>query len=506
MTHLPDDIRERGIFLAALRYYSDNCEAPLLHSNCPYAIQTQDARGCGDECLDLLAACGDAEDSEGIPIGNNLAIRRMRPERRARRGPSPVSRPFDAREVAIRERELPVSRRSLSSLLVLLTNLLLEPPGAQNVDEKAAEYHEVSLALYRLEIDPARLLKAYFAPQMATAAVIYTMIPLVSDQLPPDWTYFERLQWDDLIFEDGMNWPERLSLMKDNRDLRSRTVVDLMGVHRHKIERWLAGLDPDELLNWKRPTAVEYGALSDKATEDTDEVYTWLVERFVGTYPGQWTTSSLHLEWKYLHGDIPAPCLSSTMRQRQIDEATVAKLVAERAVHPRADRGLGSSPLLGSKYVNLAVDLLKNGHRQAAFAIMDNAVAGNPAGADGYNNRGFCRMFDDPAAALKDFDEAASLGLGSAPHSLGNRVLALALLGKSAIALEVAEVSWQGQLAGGPHQGWMWSFDGEQRIEEYADLRFYLASLACHVAESSGDSRSENVWRTRLAALEEATR
>ena len=56
-TALPDSGPEREIFIAALRNYSDTCEAPLLQPDCPFATLTDpDTRGCGEECIDLFAA------------------------------------------------------------------------------------------------------------------------------------------------------------------------------------------------------------------------------------------------------------------------------------------------------------------------------------------------------------------------------------------------------------------------------------------------------------------
>lgn len=53
---LPQDPREREIFLRALRQYSDNCEPPELTPDCPYSVTVGPGLwGCGNECMDLLA-------------------------------------------------------------------------------------------------------------------------------------------------------------------------------------------------------------------------------------------------------------------------------------------------------------------------------------------------------------------------------------------------------------------------------------------------------------------
>ena len=101
MVELSDDPREREIFLRALRYYSDSCEPPELHAECPFSVdQGPGQRGCGEECLDLLATHNAPSVTE--ELGNDISIvRSVRP--RARR--SHLShKAYDAREVYLTDK------------------------------------------------------------------------------------------------------------------------------------------------------------------------------------------------------------------------------------------------------------------------------------------------------------------------------------------------------------------------------------------------------------------
>lgn len=46
---------EMKIFLAALRAYSMSCVSPLLHADCPFAVQDRGEWFCGEECDDILS-------------------------------------------------------------------------------------------------------------------------------------------------------------------------------------------------------------------------------------------------------------------------------------------------------------------------------------------------------------------------------------------------------------------------------------------------------------------
>jgi hypothetical protein len=57
---LPSAGLERVIFLRALQQFSDECETPELQPECPFSVDLPSGgRGCGEECMDLLAKFGD---------------------------------------------------------------------------------------------------------------------------------------------------------------------------------------------------------------------------------------------------------------------------------------------------------------------------------------------------------------------------------------------------------------------------------------------------------------
>lgn len=95
---LPNEGAGREIFLRALREYSERCSPPELTPGCPFAIETLNgARGCGEECVDLLAAHRAPPPVEEIRLGGGFALRPRRP--RARHGGGRRPKPFDMGEL-----------------------------------------------------------------------------------------------------------------------------------------------------------------------------------------------------------------------------------------------------------------------------------------------------------------------------------------------------------------------------------------------------------------------
>jgi len=96
MNPLPPSGPAKEIFVRALREFSDSCQPPALKPTCPFSTETHPGvRGCGEECMDLLASfeSGEAAERTEVSLGDGIALR---PRHRARRGPDPSARAMDA--------------------------------------------------------------------------------------------------------------------------------------------------------------------------------------------------------------------------------------------------------------------------------------------------------------------------------------------------------------------------------------------------------------------------
>lgn len=141
MTELPADPREQEIFLRALRHYSDSCQPPELIAECPFSVdEGPGQRGCGEECMDLLAAHNAPPSTEEIKLGNGISfIRNVRP--RSRRVHPSHMRAYDAREVYLTDKATkPLQRWSLASVLqALVEDIRTAPPLAPSLMVKRRE-------------------------------------------------------------------------------------------------------------------------------------------------------------------------------------------------------------------------------------------------------------------------------------------------------------------------------------------------------------------------------
>ena len=132
-SELPKDLREREIFLRALREYSERCEPPGLTPDCPFSIETEPGvMGCGEECMDLLGRYKAPRPSEEIDLGRGIHIRRER-RPRARHPRRVTVRPYDARELYLEDHGSgPPEQWHLASILYALIQAVKEPPSSDS--------------------------------------------------------------------------------------------------------------------------------------------------------------------------------------------------------------------------------------------------------------------------------------------------------------------------------------------------------------------------------------
>ena len=130
MTQLPSAGPEREIFLRALRAYSEACTPPALTPGCPFAIEIAPGRrGCGDECLTLLAEHGAPGPVEEFAVGEFHVVRNRRP--RPRHSPESTARPYDARMISLGTLLRRARRRSWPNAGPTLTRSLASWPTGQ---------------------------------------------------------------------------------------------------------------------------------------------------------------------------------------------------------------------------------------------------------------------------------------------------------------------------------------------------------------------------------------
>jgi len=469
--------KDRQIFIEALKDYSDNCVPPTLTPGCPFFEITVTGPSCGEQCHDLLAAHGsDRESTSALNLGFGLFAHERRP-RRSRRGPEPSSRPYDAQRLYLRDRERPTDSRHTVSLLIELETRLKTPPWfADDLEERQYLIRAAFTELVRRGFSADDLLAALsrrvttvMVAFMAATLVIETVTPKEEQaglpQIGTEWINARKLFHVDT---DGTTERKMLGAITAATSLLDAAV------------RWASSLSLEELTAWpafsKEALEGEFRALPGSADRGD-----WIFDRFTETYPTEWRTSSLYLEWKYIYSQSTGCAPRDQMELRRVDAEVIGREIANRTV--ARDDGVESAcrqSVQPSEFTPIAVDYLKSGRHEAAAALFEALAQLSPDDAVLLNNHGFCLIPIDRDRALEALTHAADIAAKPAPVNYANRILLLYLAGRTDEALALAEES-RG-LDTDTH-AWLWELDegGELSLGEDVNTQEYIDSLVAHI-------------------------
>lgn len=497
---LPADGPHRRIFLEALRDYSDACEAPMLTPSCPFFELTPTGPSCGEQCHDLLAAHDAVPTCDaGYSIGDGLAlVPKRRP--RARRGPEPTAKPFDAIEIRLRDEERPRSMRHTVSLMVELHSAILTCPWiSDDREERTYVVRACFEELTRRGIDVDGLVRSGMRDEIAQAVGVIAAMPFLAATIPAerlpllglrdenDWSRLLR-QYDGPGVEGSSEEESALHLIQEA----------LAGPFKSRLVRWVLHADWLDLTEWRPPAVDNFhlDASSDEANVIAENH--WLLERFIKTYLTDWHQQSLHLEWRFLHSQVAPMSPPSVMSTRRVEAGDLAREISHRAVaevtKPDNEKGSGD-------FVKTAVDFLQSGRRPVAAALFEALRHRDPDNAEAHNNFGFCILPDDPAAALEALQQADALGYGMRETNIANRIYALMRLNRLTEALQLAEVACAEVSSTPTVPAYLWSFTsndpGNPDLLSPTDPISYVIGLAAHIAQAAHDEAALGFWKAR---------
>ena len=477
---LPKDPREREIFLRALREYSDNCEPPELTPDCPYSEKTGPGlRGCGNECMDLLARYDAPISYDEIDVGEGLTFRRKR-RPRTRRTHNPVASAYDARGIYLHDKfSGPPSTWRLAAMLVGVAELVETPPpeDTAQASDRVAAIDELILHIeakglqFETHVLPhlrfvtgSAVFKEHFMPHSQEAGG-----PAAA---PRGWLLAVREHVEPVDSEPSVE-----SLSRFFSGILSTTM------------NWAMTASWDDLVNWRPPASPPADDAPFMPQRTSDDL--WVAERFTKTYLSDWSVPALRSEWRYLHGQELAPCDPAQMRVREVSANDLAKVMADR---------LGAEPRPSEEMTNMlvgpAVNFLKDGRRIEAAALFEAALRHEPHSADALNNLGFCLLPDDPEKALRHLDAAMGTGQANIEVTNANRLLALILLGRWTSACDLAESHLDRYSDSSPQgSAWLWEIDSvlhdtDPTLIDCDDIGSYVETLRDIATSRTRDSAS----------------
>jgi len=479
---LPTSGPDREILLRALREYSDNCLPPALTPGCPFAFDIEPGvRGCGEECIDILARYDAPASIDEISVGLDVTIRKRRP--RARRGPGPQARPFDVAEMYMIDSEVAdLSKWRMPSLMEGLKRELAWQ-SHQDRAGRRSRISDLTGELRRRGIDVESLVRYGFATTIAVAIMIsHTVARLMSDE--PE---------SEFLASHGITpWLSLIGPPQTDQD--GDAEVDLEQIN--WIRHWVHSADLEDVFEWIPPSSLSPESPVTGVDSSVLDKAKWLADRFTMTYLQSWHTSSLKLEWLYINGRRTAPCARGDMAARRVGELELARLLADNEMDGERRTVDPSGPPL----VQLALQLIEDGRRDTAAAMFEAASALSPSNPEIFNNWAFCLIPDDPEKALSLLDDAAALGMEQATTVVANRLLCYLRLERYATGLALAESMCAGwaDLAG--RRSFLWEIEGPPEVSSVDGLA-YILDVITAIAAATSDPVIQNKWKSKVEEL-----
>lgn len=523
----------------ALGHFSDACVPAELNSDCPFYETNADGPVCGEQCKDILASIGgDRPASGGLVLIDGFELHRRRPRPRPRRGPDRRTRPFDAREGYLGDRDRPRDVRSAASLIHELQVLLFEHPAlAPDPLEREYEIRASFDELARRGVDVEAIVRYGLQDQIVLGIAMLATLPefgiKMDGELPhvgKEWHELmlasyavdKRRHVDRMIDYDALmrrmrnvaasldvlpplNAPGTASSTERSGDDAILITYALAGRFITRLISWVQTADINEVLTWQAPEArrfvnepVQIGP-SPAAVEHGR----WLFDRFSKTYLADWDESSLRHEWRYLLARCPGAAPAEVMRERQTRAEEVSACLADLSSTPTTSPPGVPSDTADTvalyKFVHLAAKSLNEGRRQEAIALYRGLAQLRPDDPDITNNYGFCLLVDDPESATQWLERAAALREGRIDSTnVANRVYAAVLLGDHERAVELAEGLYEASQTATFQHAYLWvaGTDGPELGEE-VDPVHYVAKLAVTAAEALDRSDLVKLWQDR---------
>jgi Flp pilus assembly protein TadD len=412
-------------------------------------------------------------------------------------------RPFDARFTLLEDREVPSERwRTVSLVTVLRETLLRDPDGLWFSEQEDRRIDALTVAAHELTsrgIDAPSLLRYGMLPELAVGVVSIVFPVWLGERL------VEELE------PSAAHWTEELlprlgPAPTDDEDRASAmgSITEALFVICVTVANWAIGAPVEDLIRLAPPTSEreQHTAASvDIPDMDLIKQYRWLVERLSITRLEDWSTPSLHLEYRWIRGQEMAPCPVAIMADRDVAAELLATEIARRATSPGPSVEFafpGVEFTLATQMQQRAVELLRNGRHREAIALFEFALSQSPQDSRAENNLGFCLVPEDAAAALGHLNRAVALGYEPAVVSACNRAACLLLMGDPRNCLAIAADYWaQAELVTTVTAALWRVTDGGVELVEDADSRKHLATLAAQAAKLVGNDEEARLWQTR---------
>ncbi|WP_157122263.1 tetratricopeptide repeat protein [Nocardia violaceofusca] len=434
---------------------------------------------CAEECKDILgdelAATIRHNDEvllvrdEALDLGSDLrAFRRPRP----RRGPQENAKPFDAREVYIRERSRSIDTWSMTALVMGLKNqfawMKIDEDDRPNLEFATKILEELTAR----KVDAHSVLRHGLATSMQ-ASIYYHIYAAIKDKSGAT----SSLGWIEYL---KSAIPGDVVLDGDVEDV----IEPIYSEFTWHIVLWILTAPVEDLISHRAPSAVPYSAPRESELPPRDADAVWLVDRFTETYLGTWTPSSWVSEWRYMHSQRSGCCPPGYMRDRPVDGPKLAEVLAEYGSREfekvlettRTYKGR----IQVAQFTGVAIEAIKRGERHDAVALFRMISHAEPDDWEVANNLGFCLIPEDPNEAVEWIERSISSPYrprALLPIAYLNLAFARFQCGDYEMALEAIQKAKSRGRPLSQIQSFMWEPGGSWTGRDYLSLDKYTISL-----------------------------
>jgi hypothetical protein len=402
-------------------------------------------------------------------------------------------RPFDAQEILLKEgQSTPSDTWRTVSLVAAMRQMLLRGPS--DFAEPAIRRQVFLRAAAVLEgrgVDPRSLTHYGLTREVMGSVVVVLIAPILSRDITDAALLTNKFgNWKKFLGVDQLEIPS-------DADLHS--IVSYIGsiadLTLRRIRRWAYTASMEDLLDLVPSADLDAQVDAGEPPSELVAQYRWIVDRFSVTFIRDWTTSSLHSEFKWARGSVPPPCAPELMAERHVSQAQLTEEIALRAVQPSKQK-FHHSPFADQMYF-WAKNLLGLGRYTAAAALFEFSATFNTEDPRVYNNSGFCLIPIEAEMALERLIRARDLGYTPRAIVVYNIMCANVALGRVRAALVVADEYWDYSLERTLIEGTIWRHGETWCLADSDDIRVEIADLAAVLANRTGSVRAISVWQSR---------
>lgn len=274
----------------------------------------------------------------------------------------------------------------------------------------------------------------------------------------------------------------------------------------HRFRIWASTARIEDLITLNPPTVDVWNSLNLQKKEDESVAspYLWLCDRYLCGELRRWSTTSLHMEYRFIHGDGIDAFSQKALEPVNINENDLNAVIAERAVLSTNT----TDQVSFEQFFEFSKQYLKDGCYRDAAALFDFYLSMHPQSSNALNSKGFCLIPDSPNKAESIIHSAQIRGFRFAALSTYNLCCCQYLQHDFESALRTADnylrhlynTSKDSRTI---YSALIWQINGQEcHLHDTTDVRRDLATLCIQISQLINDNERLQRWTEFQAKLD----